>query len=186
MNFETGRPSLFTLKKMKTSLAPAALALILSDDESQVLLVKRYDVPVWVLPGGGIDPGETPEAAVVREVYEETGFTVAILSKSAEYSPVNRLASPTFLFKCRILDGTCRSSSETKEVSFFPLERLPPAFFFLHADWLNENLKNRSIIRRPLSEVSYIGLVRYFLKNPGYVLRFAWTRFIKNRFLSVL
>ena len=30
----------------------------------------------WNLPGGGIDPGETPEAAVVREVAEETGQVV--------------------------------------------------------------------------------------------------------------
>ena len=30
----------------------------------------------WNLPGGGIDPGESPEAAVVREVAEETGQVV--------------------------------------------------------------------------------------------------------------
>lgn len=30
----------------------------------------------WTLPGGGIDPGESPAAAVVREVLEETGFEV--------------------------------------------------------------------------------------------------------------
>lgn len=28
---------------------------------------------LWVLPGGGIDPGEEPEEAIVREVWEETG-----------------------------------------------------------------------------------------------------------------
>lgn len=30
----------------------------------------------WVTPGGGIDPGETPQAAAVRELWEETGLEV--------------------------------------------------------------------------------------------------------------
>lgn len=30
---------------------------------------------VWILPGGGIETGESPEEAVVREVFEETGAT---------------------------------------------------------------------------------------------------------------
>jgi ADP-ribose pyrophosphatase YjhB (NUDIX family) len=33
---------------------------------------------IWTLPGGGLEFGESPEAAVVREVREETGFEAAI------------------------------------------------------------------------------------------------------------
>lgn len=32
----------------------------------------------WALPGGGIDPGESPSDAVLREIYEETGQTAII------------------------------------------------------------------------------------------------------------
>jgi 8-oxo-dGTP diphosphatase len=32
----------------------------------------------WTLPGGGLEPGEHPAAAVVREVEEETGYRVAV------------------------------------------------------------------------------------------------------------
>ena len=39
---------------------------------SQVLLVtSSRDFDLWVVPSGGIDPGESAEVAAAREVYEE-------------------------------------------------------------------------------------------------------------------
>jgi NUDIX domain-containing protein len=52
-------------------------AVILYDQ--QVLLVKRDNPSLWELPGGEILPGETPEEAIHREVYEETGINVEII-----------------------------------------------------------------------------------------------------------
>jgi G:T/U-mismatch repair DNA glycosylase/8-oxo-dGTP pyrophosphatase MutT (NUDIX family) len=57
------------------SLRPAARALVV-DPADRVLLV-RFDWPdktVWAPPGGGIEPGETPEQAIVRELAEECGL----------------------------------------------------------------------------------------------------------------
>lgn len=55
------------------SWRPSAYAVVIRD--GKVLLCKHFGK--HNLPGGGIDLGETPEAAVVREVKEETGIDVA-------------------------------------------------------------------------------------------------------------
>jgi len=54
----------------------AAYAVILRDDRVLLSRLAPYLAPTerWTLPGGGIDFGEHPRAAVVREVYEETGL----------------------------------------------------------------------------------------------------------------
>ncbi len=46
--------------------------------EDSILLVRRGRAPQagrWSVPGGHVEPGETPEAAVLRELLEETGLT---------------------------------------------------------------------------------------------------------------
>lgn len=52
----------------------AAYALIISDDKLLLSHWRRGQMHGWTLPGGGIDPGEDPADACVREVFEETGY----------------------------------------------------------------------------------------------------------------
>ncbi|EST37994.1 hypothetical protein N566_09935 [Streptomycetaceae bacterium MP113-05] len=48
-------------------------ALVVLWHEARVLMVLERDRDCWEVPGGGIDPGETPRQAAVRELHEETG-----------------------------------------------------------------------------------------------------------------
>jgi 8-oxo-dGTP diphosphatase len=60
---------------LKTVLV-SAVALI--DAEGRVLLAQRPDgkamAGLWEFPGGKVEPGETPEAALIRELQEELGI----------------------------------------------------------------------------------------------------------------
>lgn len=53
-----------------------ARAIVLNAN-NQVLLVKHTYQPHWYLPGGGVKKEESPKAAVIRELQEETGLIVA-------------------------------------------------------------------------------------------------------------
>jgi 8-oxo-dGTP diphosphatase len=54
--------------------------------ENKVALIERHraGLDYFVFPGGGVDGGETPEQAAIRETMEELGIEVAIKQKVAE------------------------------------------------------------------------------------------------------
>ncbi|MDA0635069.1 NUDIX domain-containing protein [Nonomuraea sp. MCN248] len=53
------------------------VGVVLTDPQGRILLgerIKAGEEPSWCLPGGAVEPGETFEAAAVRELQEETGI----------------------------------------------------------------------------------------------------------------
>ncbi|HWM39749.1 MAG TPA: NUDIX domain-containing protein [Streptomyces sp.] len=56
--------------------APTGYALVVLWHEGRVLMVYERERECWELPGGGIEPQESPRAAAVRELWEETGQRV--------------------------------------------------------------------------------------------------------------
>lgn len=156
--------------------APASVAgIVFSPDRKAVLLILRRDVPVWVLPGGGIDPGESAENASIREILEETGLTVKIDRLVGQYSPINRLSKHTALYECTILSGIAQASDETLGAQFFPLDRLPP-MPPPYPEWIEESRVKTEPIFRELRSVNYRTLCKYLFRHPLLVGRFLLAR----------
>jgi ADP-ribose pyrophosphatase YjhB (NUDIX family) len=104
--------------------------------ESDHLLLCRLSAALphagmWTLPGGGIEFGEHPEAAMVREVEEETGLIVApvrlagIDSFSAEV-PDRAFHAVRIIYHANRIGGTLRDESEgtTDACQWHPLNTL--------------------------------------------------------------
>lgn len=162
-------------------MLPCAIALVFNPTKTHILLHKRQDVPVWVLPGGGIDPNETPEEATIREVEEETGLKVRIERPVAEYTPLNRLARPTFTFECRVEEGELTLGEETADVGFFALEALPSSLFPLHRHWIDAAVRPANeVVREPITQVTYGKLAWEVCRHPWWILRYFYTRFTRN------
>ena len=94
---------------MKTVLV-SAVALI--DVEGRILLAQRPEgksmAGLWEFPGGKIEPGETPEAALIRELHEELGIEtwdscLAPLTFASHRYDHFHLLMP--LFACRKWEG---------------------------------------------------------------------------------
>lgn len=163
------------LKLNRRGRKPCALAVVIEKDK--VLLVQRKDTKVWVLPGGGIDEGETPLEACKRETIEETGLTIhANPLKELFLKPVNSWAKKTYIFLFNDnFDKKFLEKIDKNEVlacSFFSLYHLPQNTFFLHKRWMEEIIKSPAYIERDLNEVSTIRLLQFFIKHPLISLKF--------------
>lgn len=120
---------------METVLV-AAVALI--DADGRVLLARRPEgkpmAGLWEFPGGKLKPGETPEAALARELKEELGIDVTasclapFTFASHGYDGFHLLMP---LYVCRVWDGVVRPC-EGQEIAWVRSSRLgdypmPPA-----------------------------------------------------------
>lgn len=97
------------LKSLPSRVSSAAM--ILENDVGQILIVKANYKPHWTLPGGVVDPGETPKEAAIRETFEEVGVRldprkvafVAVINRKSDIADTYQ-----FLFKAVLRKGALR------------------------------------------------------------------------------
>ena len=132
---------------MKTVLV-SAVALI--DIDGRVLLAQRPEgksmAGLWEFPGGKIEPGETPEAALIRELNEELGIDtwascLAPLTFASHSYDNFHLLMP--LFACRKWEGTPQPKEgqtlkwvHARQLRDFPMPAADMPLIPILRDWL--------------------------------------------------
>ncbi len=137
-----------------------AFAIILNQ-EKEVLLCHRRDYDLWNLPGGGVEKGESPWKALIREVKEETGLDVVIERLHGVDSKPEK-DDIVFSFVCVIKDGKIKLNDEADEIKYFDADNLPKNTAPKHAIRIKDAVvgKNYGVIMKEQFGPGAIELVK--------------------------
>jgi 8-oxo-dGTP pyrophosphatase MutT (NUDIX family) len=122
------RPTLFAWWRL-TRGATLGVRIAVYDTEGRVLLVRHSYVPGWYFPGGGVDAGETAEAAAIRELREETGHAAREAPRFLGFfhNPRSHRSDHVAFFELTAFEKVAEAplGREIAEVAFHPLDALP-------------------------------------------------------------
>jgi 8-oxo-dGTP pyrophosphatase MutT (NUDIX family) len=111
------------------------VAAVIRDSSARLLLQEKSSGEGWSLPAGAIEPGESPEQAVKREVLEETGLVVtstAVLGVFGGrdfryvYPSGDAVEYTVVLFRCLVARAAnAIADPETKSLRYFAKAEMP-------------------------------------------------------------
>lgn len=115
--------------------------ILFNNSRDKVFLVLRSDFPVWVLTGGGIEPGENSEQAALREAFEETGFKVKLIKLLGQYNQINsknKIIKTDYIYEGRVVSGVFEPEFAGCQGRWFDLNNLPSNMTSLTKKILND------------------------------------------------
>lgn len=122
-------------------------AIIINGDKMVVMHRNKFGQEYYTLIGGGVDAGESPEQALVREVAEETGLAVAN-PRLVIYENHDKFYGPQFVYLCEYVSGEPTLAPGSDEASINELGKNTytpmwlPLASLASVPFVSEQLKN--------------------------------------------
>ena len=88
------------------------------------MLSQRHDLDIWSLPGGGVENGEMPTEAAVRETREETVLKIKIKELMGVYGKSHK-DEFAFVFLGKVNGGKLKKSKEADKHRYFKHHKIP-------------------------------------------------------------
>lgn len=132
-------------------------------------------MPIWVIPGGTGEMGETPLQTALREFHEETGALISSkrVTLVAEYSPKSKKGKYKYLFTTtRSVLANLQCTEETVDYGYFDIQDLPFHLTEYEKRKIIEAfLRSTTNILRRQDTVSFLLEISSLLSNPAHLLR---------------
>ena len=143
----------YTYQYPRPAVTVDAVVYKLEKDKIFLLLVRRKQDPYanhWALPGGFLDIDETPEAAIKRELKEETGLEVNEFVQVGAFGapdrdPRHRTISIAYVGLVKGDLPDVQGADDAAEARWFPVGELPPALAFDHDHIISSSKKKLGV-----------------------------------------
>ena len=119
---------------------------VIEDKAGRILLVKHiperggFWQGKWICPGGGLEPGETIEEGIKREIREETQLEIDLMTPLPPFDRIVRSKDKVSLhviyidYRARVTGGRLKPGSDVGEAIWIEKERIPQIWEELHQD----------------------------------------------------
>ena len=114
--------------------------VVIFDKKERVLLSHRRDLDIWNLPGGGVENGEMPTDAAVRETREETGLKIKVQELVGVYGKPHR-DEFSFVFIGKVIGGKLKKSNEADKHRYFKSIKIPKNTIPKHVERIQDAAK---------------------------------------------
>jgi 8-oxo-dGTP diphosphatase len=135
--------------------------VVLFDKKNRALLCHRRDLDIWNLPGGGVESGELPDEAAVRETKEETGLEIRTTGLVGIYGKPHR-DELVFVFTGKITGGKLKKTAESDDLEYFKLNKIPKNTIPKHKERILDAKKS---VTKPLFRWQNTPSAREWLKS---------------------
>ena len=128
--YRTAKPVLHPFYRQTRGMTLGARTLVLRHGDSEALLVRHGYAPGWLLPGGGVERGESLAEAALRELREEAAIVAEeeLTLHGIFLNDRNFRGDHVACFVLRrFRQGMFRPGLEVRQARFFPVDALPDA-----------------------------------------------------------